>query len=54
MKLWILVGALNGKINETEIFLQQAEALLAESKMMKNYSFPEITRNDVALFEKEI
>lgn len=54
MKLWIVVGALDGKINEVQAFLQEAEALVAESKMMKEYSFPEIIRNDVALFEKEV
>ena len=54
MKVWIVVGALDGKINEVNVFDREKEALIAEQSMRESYDFPEITKNDVALFEKEI
>lgn len=54
MTLWILVGVLNGKINDVEVFREVEEAVKAQEKMNKNYSFPEIISNDVKLFEREI
>lgn len=54
MKIWIVVGALDGKIEDVEIYLTEKEALVGEREMAKEYSFPEIERNDVALFPREI
>jgi len=54
MKLWIVAGALDGKIEEVAVFLQEKEALECEQTMQEYYSFPEKTSNDVALFEREI
>lgn len=54
MKIWVVVGALDGKINEANVFLSEKEALTCEKKMKEDYSFPEIIRNDIAVFEREI
>ena len=54
MKLWILVGAIRGEINDVAVFLWEKDALVAQQKWNKSYSFPEMTGNDVGLFEKEI
>lgn len=54
MKLWILIGALDGKIDNAKIFLQEKEALTALQKMRTDYDWPNITRNDVVLWIREI
>lgn len=54
MKLWILVGALSGKIKEAKVFHRGEKALIALREMNKSYNFPAEASSEVILFEKEI
>lgn len=54
MKLWILVGATFGEINDVAVFLEKKDALIAQQKWNKSYNVAEKISNDVELFEREI
>lgn len=54
MKVWIVVGALNGQIDDVGVFRKKEKAIKAQRNWGKAYSFPEKSSNDVQLFEREI
>lgn len=54
MKIWILVGVVRGRICDVKIFRDSVNATQEKKVMEQEYSYPEMSGNDVGLYERKI